>query len=60
MRTDRYRIVQYEDPGDGPEFELFDHQADPHETRNVAADHPDVVESLRAALVAQRPKWTER
>jgi len=57
MRTDRYRIVQYEDPGDGPEFELFDHEADPNETRNVASEQPEVVEGLRAKLAAQRPAW---
>ena len=57
MRMDRYRIVRYEDPGDGPEFELFDHSNDPNETRNIAADHPDIIEELRERLAAQRPDW---
>lgn len=60
MRTDRYRIVQHEEPGDGPEFELFDHQSDPNETRSVAAEQPEVVESLRASLAAQSPGWGPR
>jgi uncharacterized sulfatase len=32
------------------EIELFDVVADPDETRNVAAEHPDVVTDLRASL----------
>ncbi len=57
MRTARYRLVQYEDPGDGPELELFDHRADPHETRNVADEQPEVVEELLPRLAAQAPAW---
>jgi arylsulfatase A-like enzyme len=34
------------------EVELFDVGADPDETRNVAAEHPDVVADLRASLDA--------
>ena len=29
MRTERYRIVKHENPGGGPEYELFDHRSDP-------------------------------
>ncbi len=32
-----------------PRFELFDMRADPLETRDVAAEHPDVLARLRAA-----------
>lgn len=50
MRTDQYRLVAWRDvrnPDAPPVFvELFDHEADPHETRNVAKDHPQVVASL--------------
>lgn len=56
MRTERYRIVKYEPPGDGPEYELFDHRSDPHETVNVAADRPETAAALRAQLEAQRPQ----
>ncbi len=35
-------------PGD-PNFELYDIASDPGETRNVAADHPDVTQRLKAA-----------
>lgn len=50
MRTDRYRLVLWRDrraPGAEPVFvELFDHQSDPHETKNVADDHPAIVQQL--------------
>lgn len=39
-------------PPGGPKFELFDMKTDPYETRNVAAEHPDVVERLKAEYEA--------
>ncbi|QDT04945.1 Choline-sulfatase [Rubripirellula lacrimiformis] len=54
MRTDRYRLVLWRDhrePNVDPVFvELFDHQTDPLETKNVAGDFPDLVESLSQQL----------
>ena len=51
MRTDRYRLVLWKDHRDAKAepiyVELFDHKTDPSETKNVAADHPDVVTTLR-------------
>jgi len=32
--------------------ELYDHQADPQETRNVAAQHPELVSKLSRQLAA--------
>jgi iduronate 2-sulfatase len=47
VRTDGWRlIVQAGDGGSASRFELFDYQTDRHETRNHAADHPDIVRSL--------------
>ncbi|QDS98490.1 sulfatase [Adhaeretor mobilis] len=50
MRTDRYRLVvwrDYRDQKAEPVFiELFDHQTDPQETKNIAEDHPDIVNLL--------------
>lgn len=50
MRTDRYRLVLWRDhrkPESDPLFiELYDHQQDPAETRNVADQHPRLVEKL--------------
>ncbi|QDV86026.1 Arylsulfatase [Stieleria magnilauensis] len=56
MRTDRYRLVVWRDhrnPQADPVFvELFDHQSDPGETKNVALDNPNVVARLTQQLDA--------
>lgn len=56
MRTDRYRLVLWKDRRDmdaDPLFvELFDHETDPRETRNVAADHLELVQQLIAQHTA--------
>lgn len=50
MRTDRYRLVawqDYRDPEADPVFvELYDHQTDPSETTNIAATNPKLVRRL--------------
>ena len=50
MRTDRYRLViwkDYTNPNREPIFtELFDHNRDPDETRNIAAENPELVARL--------------
>jgi iduronate 2-sulfatase len=56
VRTDRYRLVEWKKPGapaDTAELELYDYQADPGETKNLAADEPKVVDQLRAILNEQ-------
>ena len=51
VRTDRWRLIVHPRKGDlGPGIELFDYQSDPHESRNVAADHPQQVAQLLAIL----------
>ncbi|MGB7347089.1 MAG: sulfatase [Pirellulaceae bacterium] len=56
MRTDRHRIVLWRDlrdPKAAPLFvELFDHQNDPKETKNVADDNPELVQQLTDQLNA--------
>lgn len=56
MRTDRYRLVvwrDHRDPKAKPIYvELFDHETDPQETKNIASAHPDVVRSLSKQLNA--------
>jgi hypothetical protein len=53
LRTDRYRLVEWKVPGADPktaEYELYDYETDPGETRNLAASEPEVVARLRRAL----------
>ena len=53
IRTERHRLVEWKKPGAPAvtaEYELYDYQVDPLETRNLAADHPDVVGKLKAIL----------
>ena len=38
--------------GDGPEFELYNHKDDPLDSSNVADQHPDIVEGLKAELAS--------
>jgi iduronate 2-sulfatase len=56
VRTERYRLVEWKKPGaaaESADIELYDFQTDPRETKNVAADQPDVVAKLRAILAEQ-------
>ncbi len=54
VRSATHRMVLWRDHRDAdadPVFvELFDHRTDPGETRNVADEHPEVVEKLTAEL----------
>jgi len=45
MRTDRYRLTKYF-RNQQPVIELYDHQMDPNETKNIAAEHPEIVAKL--------------
>ncbi|MEK7951080.1 sulfatase [Luteolibacter soli] len=56
IRTERYRLVEWKKPGtpsDDADFELYDYQTDPTETRNLAKSQPEVVKELRAMLARQ-------
>ncbi len=58
IRTDRYRLVEWKETGADPgsaEFELYDYEEDPGETRNLAAERPEVFAELRA-LLATHPE----
>jgi len=53
IRTDRYRLVEWKKIGAAPataDLELYDYVADPGETKNLAAEQPKVVATLRAKL----------
>lgn len=52
VRTNRWKLVNNsgfgkEHPAGEPRFELYDMLYDPYETKNVAADHRDVVDDLK-------------
>ena len=54
----RYRLVEWKkigEPADTAVLELYDYEADPEETKNLADDKPEVVAQLRAIL-AQQPE----
>lgn len=55
IRTTRYRLVEWKKPredADTAEYELYDYETDPLETRNLAASQSEVLEKLKAKLAA--------
>ncbi|MFO0905183.1 MAG: sulfatase-like hydrolase/transferase [Pirellulales bacterium] len=57
IRTERYRLVEwkaFDDPTGKVDYELYDYQSDPLETRNLYHDQPEAAAPLRA-LLAQHP-----
>ena len=57
LRTSRYRIVRWTNAkGKVVQTELYDHQADPVETTNIAKDRPEAVTRLLAQLDAESPR----
>jgi iduronate 2-sulfatase len=58
IRTSRHRLVEWKKPGaaaDTAILELYDYEADPAETRNLAELQPEVVATLRKIL-SQHPE----
>lgn len=56
IRTERYRYVKwlpFQPTTAEPGIELYDYVTDPHETVNVAAQHPEIVAQLQALLDRQ-------
>jgi iduronate 2-sulfatase len=56
VRTTRYRLVEWKPigaPADTAVYELYDYEADPAETKNLAAEKPEIVAQLRAILARQ-------
>jgi iduronate 2-sulfatase len=56
VRTQRYRLVEWKPIGssESPEYELYDYLDDPLETKNLAAERPQVVSEL-ASMLASHP-----
>jgi arylsulfatase A-like enzyme len=49
LRTDKYRLTQYFRKEE-PTIELYDHENDPYETKNIVGSKPDIVEELLPLL----------
>ncbi|MCP4975282.1 MAG: DUF4976 domain-containing protein, partial [Maribacter sp.] len=45
LRTNKYRLTQYFREAK-PTIELYDHENDPYETKNIANSKPEIVEEL--------------
>jgi iduronate 2-sulfatase len=55
VRDERYRLVEWKKPGadvSTAEYELYDYQADPGETKNLAKSQAELVKTLVARLQA--------
>lgn len=58
IRTARHRLVEWKVPGDAADtavLELYDYEADPLESKNLAAEQGELVAQLRAML-AKHPE----
>ena len=58
VRNTRHRLVEWKKPGapaDTAILELYDYQTDPAETKNLAAEQPEVITTLRQ-LLATHPE----
>lgn len=49
LRTDRYRLSKFF-RDESPNIELYDHQNDPNETKNIALEFPEIVHQLMPVL----------
>ncbi len=62
IRSERYRLVEWRNPAyplETAEWELYDYETDALETRNLAADRPEVMRSLQEIL-ARHPEAKPR
>ena len=60
VRTERWRMITLPAAdGAAPQLELFDYATDPNETRNHAAEQPDVVRELEVQF-ARMPDFPDR
>jgi iduronate 2-sulfatase len=53
IRTQQYRMVRWTNTQDASKevlYELYDYYNDPHETKNLAAQHPEKVNQLENIL----------
>ena len=66
IRNQRYRMVEWmplKASDNSTDIELYDYQTDPLESKNIGADHPDIVAAMRSELAKQAPpkaQWSAR
>ncbi len=63
IRTDTHRLTEWRDADDPAKIlqvELYDHESDPNETRNVADQHPRLVAELTQRLHERVPMLRHR
>lgn len=53
IRTPDYRLVRHREKPNAGKCELYDHRVDPGETKNIAAERPEIVEELVKRLDAR-------
>lgn len=62
IRTERYRLVEWKGvnaPLSSAEYELYDYETDPLETKNLAGEYPEVVSRMKKIL-AKYPRPVAR
>lgn len=50
VRTDRWKLIKYENFSPAPYYELYDLKKDPKEKNNMINEEPDVARDLKSAL----------
>lgn len=50
IRTDRHRLIRHNNGEKEPAFELYDHGSPEKETKNIAAENPEIVRELTGKL----------
>ena len=57
IRTKRYRMVEWKpfQSSKSVEYELYDYQTDPLETKNIAGQKPKVLEQMKKLLAEHPP-----
>ncbi len=53
LRNETYRLIRHREGGKPASFELYDHRNPDAETRNIAAEHPELVRALEEQLDAR-------
>jgi arylsulfatase A-like enzyme len=50
VRTERWKLIKYENFSPAPYYELYDLKKDPYEKKNIIDEEPDIARDLKSAL----------